>query len=122
MIYIREAHPTDGWRRPASHIKLEDPKTFEARSKVAGKCAKDLGLTIPVLVDDMNDTVSKAYAADPDRLFLLAPAGTVAFRGDRGPRGFDVAKLEKALVGALSKSRDAEPSRSGQANEPDSGK
>ena len=88
---------------------MEDPKTFEARSKVAGTCAKDLGLTIPMLVDDMNDTVSKAYAADPDRLFLLAPDGRVAFAGDRGPRGFDVARLEKALTGALSKSRDAPP-------------
>lgn len=56
---------------------------------------------MPMLVDDMDDTVSKAYNADPDRLFVLHADGKIAFRGDKGPRGFDVAKMEEALAKIL---------------------
>lgn len=100
-MYIREAHPTDGWRRPATHLEIEDPKTHEERTKVAQGCASELKLTMPVLVDDMQDTVSRAYAADPDRLFIIGVDAKIAFAGDRGPRGFDVGKMEKALKAIL---------------------
>jgi Ni,Fe-hydrogenase III small subunit len=62
-----------------------------------------LKLTIPVLVDDMKDTVSKAYNAMPDRLFILAADGTIAYRGERGPRGFKVQEMEEALKTLLEK-------------------
>ncbi len=49
------------------------------------------------LVDDMKDTVAKAYNAHPDRLFILGADAKVAYRGDRGPRGFKVDEMEAAL-------------------------
>ncbi len=56
---------------------------------------------MPVCVDDMNDTVAKAYNAMPDRLFVLKSDGTIGYRGDRGPRGFRVDEMENALEGIL---------------------
>ena len=56
---------------------------------------------MPVLVDDMQDTVAKAYNAMPDRLFIVKADGTIGYRGNRGPRGFDVDEMEKALVKLL---------------------
>jgi len=56
---------------------------------------------MPVCVDDMSDTVAKAYNAHPDRLFILKADGTIGYRGDRGPRGFDVDGMEKALNAIL---------------------
>ena len=100
LVYIKEAHPIDGWR-PNPNVKIEQPKTYDERTDVAGQCIEDLALSIPVLVDDMDDTVSKAYNAMPDRLFILAADGTIAYRGDRGPRGFDVEEMEKALIAHL---------------------
>lgn len=85
-IYIREAHASDG-PRPANHVRIEQPTTLERRQEVATSCAAHLNLTIPVLVDDMKDTVSKAYDAWPDRLFILGADGKVAYRGGHGPRG-----------------------------------
>ena len=39
MIYIREAHPTDGWAIPAPGRKeLADPKTIEERRAVRTSC------------------------------------------------------------------------------------
>ena len=63
---------------------------------------------MPVLVDDMRDTVSKAYAADPDRLFIVGADAKIAFSGDRGPRGFDVDAMEKALKAILKPATEAE--------------
>ena len=85
LVYIREAHPQDG-RRPNPQVKIDQPKTHERRTEVAGQCVASLKLGMPVLVDDMQDTVAKAYNAMPDRLFILEADGTIGYRGDRGPR------------------------------------
>lgn len=95
-MYIREAHPSDGWR-PAKHIDIEDPKTLGERDRVAGGCAEALKLKMPCVVDDMQDTFAKAYNAKPDRLFILGADAKIAYRGERGPRGFDVDGMEAAL-------------------------
>jgi hypothetical protein len=58
---------------------------------------KDLKLSIPCLVDDMNNTAQKAYAGWPDRLYVIDKDGKVAFRGDPGPMGFRPSAAEDAL-------------------------
>jgi hypothetical protein len=68
---------------------------------VARQCCGALELTLPQLVDDLQDTVAKAYNALPDRLFILGADGRVAYRGARGPRGFKVEEMERALAGLL---------------------
>ena len=93
--------------RPARHIKIEQPKTFAERTEVAHSCSSALSLTLPMLVDDMENTVAKAYNAFPDRLFILGADGRIAYRGDRGPRGFKVDEMEKALQKLLQHSTDA---------------
>lgn len=93
---MRESHPADG-RTPASHVRIPQAKTFAEREATALRFAKETGFPVPLLVDDMQDTVAKAYHALPNRLFILAPAGTVAYRGDRGPRGYDLDELERKL-------------------------
>lgn len=100
LIYIREAHASDSWW-PASHVDIEQPETLDERSDVAGACVDALSLSMPVLVDDMQDSVSTAYNAHPDRLFILGADSRIAYRGDRGPRGFKVDEMEKALAELL---------------------
>lgn len=97
---MREAHATDSFR-PAKHVEIEQPKTWERRLEVARKCGAAVSLKIPQLVDDLQDTVARAYNALPDRLFILGADGKVAYRGERGPRGFKVPELEKALARLL---------------------
>lgn len=60
----------------------------------------------------MDDTVANAYNALPDRLFILAPGGRVAYRGDRGPRGFKPEEMESVLRRLLEEAPDpAEPAK-----------
>ena len=72
---------------------------------MANSCSASLKLTIPVLVDDMTDTVATAYGAWPDRMFILSPDGKVVFAGARGPAGFKVDEMEQALEKLLAASR-----------------
>lgn len=97
---MREAHPR-GSRRPNAKVDIEQPATFEDRTTIAGQCATALSLKIPMYVDDMNNSVASAYNGMPDRLFLVGTDGKVAYRGDRGPRGFKPDEMEQALVKLL---------------------
>ncbi len=64
---------------------------------MAQACSSELKLHLPLLVDDMKNTVATAYHGMPDRLFILGADAKIAYRGDRGPRGFKVDEMEQAL-------------------------
>lgn len=49
----------------------------------------------------MQDSVAKAYAAWPDRLYVLSADGTVAYGSAPGPRGFKVDEMVAALEKTL---------------------
>lgn len=114
-IYIREAHPIDGWwlggglfglalkvTRSRAATDLYDPKTMEERRQAAGRCESELEYGIPTLVDDMDDTVNSAYAAMPTRLYLVGADGRVTYAGGLGPFGFKPQELMVAIEALLS--------------------
>ena len=100
IVYIREAHPEDGWvladnRR--EEIALADPTSLDQRAAAADACVVRLGTRIPVLLDDVGDAVALAYGGWPDRLYLVGRDGRVAFQGERGPEGFKPEQLALAI-------------------------
>jgi hypothetical protein len=100
-IYVREAHPTDGWRMSSNDragISIQQPRELSERTAVAAKCCSRLEIKMPLLVDDMNDRVGHAYSGMPDRLYLIDRDGRVAYKGGRGPFGFKPRELEQALI------------------------
>ena len=82
-------------------IKINQPKTYEERVKVAGECLQELKLGLPTLVDDMENSAQKGYAGWPDRMYVLDAEGKVAYKGEPGPRGFKPADAEEALKKAV---------------------
>ena len=105
IIYIKEAHPSDAWvMRVNPRIKyIKDPTNFFERFQVANTCVADLEISIPCLVDDMENSTANAYKGFPDRLFLIGKDGNVAFTGGPGPMGFKPDEIETALVEELKK-------------------
>jgi hypothetical protein len=99
LIYIREAHPTDGWYIGAHNIR--DPQSIKERRRVAGECEVGLQYGIRTYVDEMDDEVMKAYAAWPDRLYLIGLDGRVVYAGKQGPMGFRPGRLKKAIDALL---------------------
>ncbi len=106
VVYIREAHPEDGWvvtMNRDQDIRVDDPTTNAERQAVAATCAIRLQIEMPVVIDDVDDRIASAYGALPDRLYLVGKGGRVAFQGEPGPFGFDPAKLEAAIEAELAK-------------------
>ena len=104
VVYIREAHPEEGWvvtPNRQEEIRVNDPTSTDERVEVAATCAINLKIRIPVLVDEVNDEIASAYGALPDRLYLIGQDGTVAFQGEPGPWGFDPAALQNAMENLL---------------------
>src|SRR5439155_16264717 len=100
VVYIREAHPTDGWQVPANlraGILVLDPKSLLEREHVAGTCVKELGIKFPALVDALDNAVENAYAGWPDRLYAVDVDGKIAFKGGMGPAGFRPDQLARWL-------------------------
>ena len=60
-----------------------------------------LALTLPALVDEMDDAVSEAWAAMPERLYVVGRDGRIAYKGDLGPLGFDPDGWEQAIEAAV---------------------
>jgi len=100
VIYIREAHPTDGWQVESNEregVLYKQPTTLAERTEVASVCALRLDLSIPTLIDDMENSTDKQYYALPDRLYLVGRDGRIAYRSAPGPFGFVAAELGQAI-------------------------
>lgn len=99
IIYIKEAHPSDDWAmRVNERLKfIKDPTSAFERYQVANTCVSDLEISLPTLLDDMENTAARAYKGWPDRLYLVGKDGKIAFHGGPGPRGFRPEQMEAAL-------------------------
>jgi len=88
-VYIREAHAADSsWPMPVPDRKINTAKSILDRRKVATTCVIDLGIKIPCLVDDMENSTDGKYHGWPDRLFVVDKEGKIALAGGQGPWGF----------------------------------
>ena len=101
IVYIREAHPEDGWvvkENRADGVAVLDPTTADERAEVADTCIVRHAVRLPVLLDGMDNAVASAYGAWPDRLYLVGADGRVAYQSEMGPFGFRPEELEVAIV------------------------
>ncbi len=108
FVYIREAHPDDEWQLGVNRrdsVVLAQPSTHSGRKTVAQRCSRALKLTMPCVVDDMNNTVDNAYAGWPERLFVVDAEGRIAYAGTQGPFGFEPNDIRKWLRKNLGRPR-----------------
>ena len=84
---------------------IEDPINLVERTAVASKCVEELNMPMPAVVDKLDDKVNQAYGAWPDRLYLVAADGTIAYAGGQGPFLFSADQLEAAIKSELAAKR-----------------
>jgi hypothetical protein len=100
FVYVREAHPSDGWQMPVNveqDVEFAQPRSLEERRSIAAQCCTRLKLTMPCVVDTIDNKVDEAYAAWPERLFVIAADGRVAYAGGQGPFAFNPDELSSWL-------------------------
>ena len=87
-VYILEAHPEDGWRVPHNwdkNICIPTPQSLDERAEIARLCVKEEGLTIPMVLDTMDDNLLKLYAGSPERLYVIGTDGVITHKSSIGP-------------------------------------
>jgi len=100
VVYIREAHPEDGWVVTMSREhdnRHMNPTTNDERHEVAAACALRLKIRMPVVVDVIDDNIASTYGVLSDRLYLIGRGGKVAYSGDPGPWGSNPDGLAQAI-------------------------
>jgi hypothetical protein len=108
LVYVREAHPEDGWvleENREAGIRVADPRSDAERES----CATRLASAMPVLVDDLDDRVARAYGGWPERLYLVDRNGRIAYQGGRGPFEFFPHELEQAIKRLLAQPEPSSP-------------
>jgi len=106
-IYIAEAHPADrghfkagadggqfGQIDTATHTSLQD--RINAALKLKEKAASFLE-GCPIMVDPMDDRANKAFAALPERIYVVLD-GRIAYQGGLGPFDYKIEEVEKYLA------------------------
>ena len=90
LVYITEAHAADS-NRSVGYAKekgINQHKNYGERCTTAEMLMEDKSLTMPTLIDGMDNAVNNAYSAHPDRVFLIRSDGRLAVAAARGPSGF----------------------------------
>ena len=54
-------------------------------------------ISIPILVEGMDNSIAEAYGAAPERLYLIGKDGKVVYHGGAGPHFFDLDELDEAI-------------------------
>ena len=104
IVYIAEAHAVDEWQlesNEAEGIEVEQHTTFGARLDAAKLCADKLRLTIPTVVDGMDDAACEAFSAWPERIYIAEKDGRIHYRGGPGPYEFKPPEARASLLELL---------------------
>jgi hypothetical protein len=104
FVYVREAHPTDGRQVQANvrdKILIKSPTTIEERAMIASNCVNTLGLTMPCLVDTIDNTTQKTYQGWPARACIIGTNGVLEYISPPGPKGMNPDQIKAALKALL---------------------
>mmetsp|Transcript_64820 Transcript_64820/g.130350 ORF Transcript_64820/g.130350 Transcript_64820/m.130350 type:complete len:138 (-) Transcript_64820:63-476(-) len=118
VVYLEEAHPTDGWmfggvshmieqhtsleaRRAAARIMQREMDTHSSCLAAEDTSEEDHGAAETIggpelLVDTMENLASVTFGALPERLLVLVE-GRVVFLGGKGPEDYSVKACREAL-------------------------
>lgn len=95
LVYIREAHPVDGWNLFKKGYQLRQHRELEDRLTAAMNL-QALGSPCPLALDHMDDRLTYRLRALPERLTLLH-RGRVVWQGGIGPKNYSIKEARKYL-------------------------
>lgn len=102
-IYIREAHPTDEWQMESNEKNKDDvcyvqPKTLGQRIAIANDFTRRFRFPLPFGIDEMTNAANDAYAAWPERLYIIDESGRISYKGGNGPFKYDPKEVRAWLA------------------------
>jgi len=102
-IYIREAHPLDEWRMKSNEKEKDNvcyvqPKTLAQRVAIANDFTQRFKFPLPFGIDEMTNAASDAYAAWPERLYIIDESGRISYKGGNGPFKYEPKEVRAWLA------------------------
>jgi len=95
LVYIEEAHPSDGWVSSDAPYQIPRHRCLEDRLSAARLMLSEVP-GCSVVVDTMDNPSNAAYGAYFERLYILREE-TVVYQGGRGPEGYRISELRNWL-------------------------
>ena len=74
------------------------PKTLEQRVAIAKDFTARYKFPLPFGIDDMSNAADNAYAAWPERLYIIDETGHIVYRGGLGPFHYKPAEVRQWLA------------------------
>jgi len=98
VVYITEAHAKDEWPVGKTISFCDQPKTLSERCELARKYSYDNNMTIPVVVDTMDNAFESVFAAWPVRFYVIKN-GELVFKAqpNKEQYAYDPTELSKWL-------------------------
>jgi peroxiredoxin len=115
FVYIEEAHATDGWPEEANKkdgILYANHRSLAERVKAGEACQSGLKIPFPMLADELDNKVGRAYQAWPIRAYIVNKDGRIAWKSETGPFGFYADKVKPALERILGPEKPPAPAAS----------
>lgn len=67
------------------NVCYAQPKTIEQRVAIARDFTERFEYTVPFGIDEMSNAANDAYAAWPERLYIIDQSGHLSYKGGNGP-------------------------------------
>jgi len=74
------------------------PKTIADRVAIANDFTKRFKYPVPFAIDEMSNAASDAYAAWPERLYIIDESGRISYKGGNGPFKYDPKEVRAWLA------------------------
>ena len=78
VVYSKEPHAgeTRYFRKYAQH------ESYEHKKQYAQELVAEFGMKVPVLVDDLDESVVRAFGRMPNMTFIVDKEGKIAYKAD----------------------------------------
>lgn len=78
VVYSKEPHA--GERRYFK--KYKQHTSYEHKKEYASELVRDFGMKVPVLIDDLDESVVMAFGRMPNMTFVVDKEGKIAYKAD----------------------------------------
>jgi hypothetical protein len=100
LIYTKEAHP-----ELSQEAYMHNPQTRKDRETAACDLSSKSRITMPILVDTLDNRAGTAFAARPSRIYVLDRKGKIAFASSESP----ASDMALGAVNAVNKMMGSKP-------------
>jgi type I thyroxine 5'-deiodinase len=80
------------------NVCYAQPKSLEQRVAIANDFTRRFKYSVPFGIDEMTNAANDAYAAWPERLYIIDEQGRISYKGGNGPFKYDPKEVRSWLA------------------------